>query len=707
MPLKLGDNTSLIKQIKFNNSFANISDADVKLLKYGDSPVWARAYSVSLYNANTTAVDPETIKLNVSETHSYTGTSARNVIDGNVVVSDLDEANKKIYYNDSITITASAKKGYTAPSVENISSVSSDISLNSQITAGSLMELSEPELNNTPTYDVWYTTNATTVNVKNPNSVAVSVKYFVASTSSGSGTFTNAITTLGANSSDTFSIPASEIKPGSSSPNKYLTIKFIYGAASVTKQFTISKTDSTPACRFSPRSISVARFSSTNVTFYGQYVAYGYTPVFSGAAISGDYVTASANTVQPGANNFTVTITGQNVTSDDVTLTLKIMDGSKTMEWADLSIDVTGSSTGNGGGSSGGCLIGDSKIRTKNGHKNIENLKSGDIVSGIDKFGNIYDTTILNTYYAFSNYTYRIVFDNNSDITVTGNHPILCNNHYANVEGIDGYDKLNIGDAVSTINGYKKVVEIIKNDKREKVYNIYTECDNFIANDIIVACENPDNIIMGVNCFETPEGYRVKDTGLPGIDHGVIIINDPGTGGGGGGGCVGAETKLLSINDKLLLAKDVHAGDMVACVDTNKKISYSKVLNKYYADINYVYKIYLSDGSSIIVSGNHPILCNNTYYANVEGIDGYEKLNVGDHVSSIVSNNVYITNISLINKKQRVYNIYTGYDNFIANDIIVACENPDNIIMGVNCFETPEGMAKTTPGISGGTSVLS
>jgi hypothetical protein len=85
-------------------------------------------------------------------------------------------------------------------------------------------------------------------------------------------------------------------------------------------------------------------------------------------------------------------------------------------------------------------------------------------------------------------------------------HPILTNRGYATYINTPGYLKLKKSDLVFTTDGLCEIEEINEYKNSKRVWNFYNEYDNFIANDVVVACENLDKIVMGVNCFETPEG---------------------------------------------------------------------------------------------------------------------------------------------------------------------------------------------------------
>lgn len=169
----------------------------------------------------------------------------------------------------------------------------------------------------------------------------------------------------------------------------------------------------------------------------------------------------------------------------------------------------TGGSSGGSSGGGGGCVAADTEILTAidGSFKEAKDIKTGDIILGKDTFG-LSEYKVKSVYKAnkLAN-LYHIIFNNNK-LSVTDNHPILTTTGYKAINNKD-LPKLKAGDIVITIKGIDIILNIIKEEKIvDTVYNFYTEADNFIANNIVVACEDNSFDYM----YTTDEdGIQIKD----------------------------------------------------------------------------------------------------------------------------------------------------------------------------------------------------
>lgn len=155
------------------------------------------------------------------------------------------------------------------------------------------------------------------------------------------------------------------------------------------------------------------------------------------------------------------------------------------------------SSGGSSGGSSGsntpgGCVTGDTAIMTSldNEFRLAKDIKKGDIIVGATEEG-LKEFVVTSKYKAINlNTVYSITFRSGASLDITDNHPILTLDGYKTISGAT-LPKLSVGDRVVSISDVDDIVDISLIDETiDTVYNFYTEADNFIANGVVVACED-------------------------------------------------------------------------------------------------------------------------------------------------------------------------------------------------------------------------
>lgn len=155
---------------------------------------------------------------------------------------------------------------------------------------------------------------------------------------------------------------------------------------------------------------------------------------------------------------------------------------------------TTGSNSGSssGGGSGGGCITEDTAIMTSldNEFRLAKDIKKGDIIVGATEEG-LKEFTVTSKYKAKNlNNAYSIAFRSGASLDITDNHPVLTLDGYKTISG-DTLPKLSVGDRVVSIGDADDIVDIsLINETIDTVYNFYTEADNFIANGVVVACED-------------------------------------------------------------------------------------------------------------------------------------------------------------------------------------------------------------------------
>ena len=95
----------------------------------------------------------------------------------------------------------------------------------------------------------------------------------------------------------------------------------------------------------------------------------------------------------------------------------------------------------------GGCLISGTKIQTPTGLEEIQNIKTGDVVSTL--FG---DQKVVNTFRFDDKEVFEVTFEDGSKIECSGDHKFLVKGRWVSVFDMLGEDK-NINIEVSDITG--------------------------------------------------------------------------------------------------------------------------------------------------------------------------------------------------------------------------------------------------------------
>jgi len=111
------------------------------------------------------------------------------------------------------------------------------------------------------------------------------------------------------------------------------------------------------------------------------------------------------------------------------------------------------------------CFASETKIDTVDGQKNIEDIKTGDIVLGYNHDSKqVVESKVLHEFHNQSNDLYRIDFENGEHVICTANHPFYIDNEYKPA------NEIKIGDYAWRIHDKKKLQRMRNGKKRYRAF---------------------------------------------------------------------------------------------------------------------------------------------------------------------------------------------------------------------------------------------
>jgi len=132
----------------------------------------------------------------------------------------------------------------------------------------------------------------------------------------------------------------------------------------------------------------------------------------------------------------------------------------------------------------GGCFLPGTMVKTEDGYRAIEGLKTGDRVIGLSESNGLVSCKVLKTYISI-NCDYYVI---NGEIRVTGTHPFRVNGRWVTVSEVKIGDRLQRIDSVPV-----EVVSIEHVNKPVRVYNIeVADAHTFFVNGVLVHNKGPD-----------------------------------------------------------------------------------------------------------------------------------------------------------------------------------------------------------------------
>lgn len=295
------------------------------------------------------------------------------------------------------------------------------------------------------------------------------------------------------------------------------------------------------------------------------------------------------------------------------------------------------------------CFVAGTIIKLSDGgHKNIEDIQSGDIVCTYDFESEKMTENVVNAVFSKKvNQTVKYVFDNGDEIECTLDHPI-----YVNSKGWSCYNpemskemynlkpqKIEVGDNIKLFNGSTKILEINTVEKDVMVYNLQDieNNHNFFANNILVH-----------NRF-----------------------------------CFVGGTEITLQNGEIKNIEDVEVGDFVLSYNENtKQQEYNKVIKLYNPIHDDLVEYELFDGKKITSTHDHPFYINDFFIASYkpeltkkkyEKFSNVLEIKVGDFLNTVDNEKISILNITEKPKLPTETYIFTveNNNNFYANGVLV------------------------------------
>jgi len=142
--------------------------------------------------------------------------------------------------------------------------------------------------------------------------------------------------------------------------------------------------------------------------------------------------------------------------------------------------------------SSSSCVSGDTLILTKNGEKYAKDITDKDILlSYID--GECVENPQVSIFtMATKESIDKITFEDGSHLFITDKHPILFADGEYRMLRVIRHTDLTALPKVATVDGGRKIKKIESYRNNGTLYNFLVDHDNFIANGVVLACENVD-----------------------------------------------------------------------------------------------------------------------------------------------------------------------------------------------------------------------
>ncbi len=143
--------------------------------------------------------------------------------------------------------------------------------------------------------------------------------------------------------------------------------------------------------------------------------------------------------------------------------------------------------------------------------------------------------------------------------------------------------------------------------------------------------------------------------------------------GSSSGGCVTRDTEILvDLSGRAMRADEIRKNDAIIGMTLTGPRLFKVRAVYILKDVKNVYKVSLSDGTSVKITPNHPVLTPEGYKA--INNDLYPVLAINDTVLKY-NKNVTVTSIEVIDYNDTVYNFLTELDNYIADGVVVATED--------------------------------